>query len=382
MAPRHLPVVLKYIVRHPARSGLTLLGVATAMFLFCAIRAMTGGVERATTTTAEDTVLVVYRENRYCPLTSQLPQDYAREIGEVPGVRSVVPMRIFVNNCRASLDVVTFRGVPPERFVEAIGPEVEIVAGSLEDWRRRSDAALLGQRLASRRGLGVGDRVSIGGITVTVAGLIASPHPQDENVAYTHLDFVQRAAGNSLGVVTQFNVTVEDPALMSEVATAIDAQFESDQAPTATSSEKAFTAQAARDLVEIAGFARWLGWGALVAVFALVANAIILSSQERVRDHAVLQTLGYPSALIGQLIVAEGVIIALAGGAVGLAGATAVLAWGAFSFSVEGISVSIAAGPATILLGLALCTLLGVGASLFPAWRAGRLEIAGCFRAV
>jgi putative ABC transport system permease protein len=374
--------VFKYIVRHPARSGLTLLGVATAMFLFCAIRAMTSGVERATTATSEDNVLVVYRENRYCPLTSQLPQDYAREIADVPGVSAVIPMRIFVNNCRASLDVVTFRGVPPERFAEGLGQEIEMVAGSLSDWSHRSDAALLGERLASRRGLGVGDRVSIGGITVTVAGIITSPHPQDENVAYTHLDFVQRAAGNSVGIVTQFNVTVDDPAQMSEVASNIDARFQADQAPTSTSSEKAFTAQAARDLVEIAGFARWLGWGALVAVFALVANAIVLSSQERVRDHAVLQTLGYPSLLIAKLIVVEGVLIALMGGVAGLAAAVGVLAWGSFSFSVEGISVSIEAGVSTVLLGSVLCTLLGVSASLFPAWRAGRLEIASCFRAV
>lgn len=382
MHPRFLPLVLKHIVRHPARSGLTLLGVATAMFLFCAIFAMHKGVRAATGAAAEETTLVVYRENRYCPFTSQLPEDYGRRIAAIDGVETVVPMKVLVNNCRAALDVVTFRGVPPEDFEGAMMKEMRVVAGSLEEWKRRSDAALVGERLAERRGLKVGDRVSLGGITVTVAGVVASPHPQDQNVAYTHLAFVQRAASNNTGIVTQFNVKVRDAGQLGAVASAIDDMFRHAPEPTSTWSEKAFVAHSASDIVEIVGFARLLGWGALVAVFALVANAIALSMQERVRDHAVLQTLGFPHGLIARLIVAEGVLVSLLGGAAGLAAAAAVLKWGTFSLSVEGLSVHIDAGLATIATGLGLCCVLGVGAGLVPAWLASRRDIAACFRAV
>ena len=44
------------------------------------------------------------------------------------------------------------------------------------------------------------------------------------------------------------------------------------------------------------GFATWLGWGALVTVFALVANAIVLAMQDQFRDHAVLRPWGSPGA--------------------------------------------------------------------------------------
>ena len=43
----------------------------------------------------------------------------------------------------------------------------------------------------------------------------------------------------------------------------------------------AFVARAASDLLEIVRFASWLGWGALAAVFALVANSIVLAVQAR-----------------------------------------------------------------------------------------------------
>ena len=91
MAPRFIPLVLKHVVRHRTRSLLTMAGVAIAMFLFCTVQAMQKGVEAATQVAAGDTTLVVYRENRYCPFTSRLPQHYQRRIESIPGVESAVP---------------------------------------------------------------------------------------------------------------------------------------------------------------------------------------------------------------------------------------------------------------------------------------------------
>lgn len=383
MAPRFVPLVLKHVVRHRTRSLLTMSGVAVAMFLFCTVQAMQRGVEAATEVRATDTTLVVYRENRYCPFSSRLPQHYQSRIEAIPGVRNVIPMRIHVSNCRASLDVVTFRGVPPVAF-EAPGATPDIIDGTLEDWSRRSDAALVGESLAIRRGIKVGDRFSAGGLTVYVAGVIRSDEPQDRNVAYTHLPFIQEASrrGGTGGVVTQFNVKVNDPAQLTSVAETIDAEFARDQEPTSTHPERAFVARAASDVMQIVSFASWLGWGALAAVFALVANAIVLAVQDRVRDHAVLQTLGYSGNLIGRLIVAEGLLIGLAGGGLGAVVAYTVVSRGRFSLTMEGLNVEVAPDPSIIVTGFILSVALGVAAGLVPAWQVGRREIASCFRAV
>jgi putative ABC transport system permease protein len=136
------------------------------------------------------------------------------------------------------------------------------------------------------------------------------------------------------------------------------------------------------DVVELVNFAVWLGWGALAAVFALVANAMALSVQGRVRDHAVLQTLGYSQGLIARLVLVESAVLSLAGGLVGLTAGMAVLRWGHFSLSMEGLSLQADASAATALVGLVLCLALGVVAGLFPAWQASRRPIAACFRAV
>ena len=382
IAPRFIPFVLKQIVRHPIRSLLTVGGVGTAMFLFVAVQAMQRGVQTATYKTATDNTLVVYREDRFCPFTSRLPEYYLERIEQIDGVRAVIPMKIVVNNCRASLDVITFRGVPGDRFVELFIPQFNVVEGSVSEWLKRSDAAFLGETLAKRRGLNIGDRFDAAGITSYVAGIIRSEEPQDQNVAYVHLDFLQHTTDRKLGIVTQFNVNVENPEQLDIVAAAIDEVFQTAEHPTTTRSEKAFVAQIAADMIELIEFTRILGWGCLAAVLALVANAIILSVQDRIKEHAILQTLGYRSGLIGQLIISEGIVLSLIGGMVGTISSMAVIHWARFSLSVDGLSIPIKASPILLLTGLMIAVGLGVVAGLVPAWQASRRPIAYCFRAV
>ena len=380
---RFLPLVAKQILRQPTRSLLTVGGVAVAMFLFSFVRAMEQGVRDATEVSASDTTLIVYRENRYCPFTSRLPQYYGTRIEAVPGVKSVVPVKIHVSNCRASLDVVTFRGVEKAPFLRDFVTGFEIVAGSVEEWERRSDSALVGESLAIRRGMEVGSRFTAAGITVHVAGIIQSDEPQDQNTAYTHLAFLQEAArrGGTGGIVTQFNVKVDRPENLEAVAQAIDSEFARDSEPTSTRPEKAFVAAAAADLLGMVQFASWLGWGALAAVFALVANAIILAVQDRIRDHAIMQTVGFSGARVGGLIITEGILLGLLGGGLGATGAW-LLTLRRYSLSMEGLNIEVASDPAILAVGLLLSVTLGVLAGLVPAVQASRREIASCFRAV
>lgn len=179
-ALRYLPLVWKHIARNRLRGALTIGGVATAMFLFCGVRALELGVREATARQAGETRLVVFRKDRYCPFSSKLPQDYGSRIAKLPGVRAVLPIKILVGNCRTSLAMVTYRGVPTGAL-EKRG--LKIVEGSLAAWRRRTDAALVSRRVMKRRGLKLGDRMEMAGVTITVAGVFASENVQDQEVA-------------------------------------------------------------------------------------------------------------------------------------------------------------------------------------------------------
>ena len=381
---RLIPVVFRTLRRSPIRSGLTIAGIAMAMYLFTGVEAMRNGVRDATEAGAGDSTLVVYRENRYCPFTSRLPQWYVDRIERVDGVKAAVPMQVLVSNCRASLDVVTFRGVPEDALASSLSPGTEITSGSVSDWMQRGDAAIVGEALASRRGVRVGDRFSAAGVTVYIAGILSSDEMQDRNSAWVHLPFLQEAIrrGGTGGFVTQFNVVVDDPTKMEQVAAAIDETFRHDERPTATRPEKAFIGRAARDIVGIANFAGILGWGALVAVFALIANAIMLAMRDRIRDHAIMQTLGWTGPLIGWMVLVEGALLGLFGGVVGAFGAWLTIQYGRFAMTMEGTSIEISTSAMTAIIGTGLALALGILAGVAPALRLSRRSIASSFGAV
>jgi putative ABC transport system permease protein len=357
------------LTRHRVRSILTIFGVASGMFLFTAVETLQRSLGKATEASAADTTLVVYRENRFCPSASRLPEHYADEIRRIAGVREVIPVQIVVNNCGASLDVITFRGVPDE-MLRKFAPEIEIIGGSQEEWQRRDDGALLGEVFAKRRGLKPGDRFDAAGVTVTVSGILRSPFAQDNNVAYVKLPFLQQASRAGLGVVTQFNVRVNESKQLDPVANAIDELFRSGQEPTDTRPEKAFFAETASELVELIGFTRWLGVGAVIAVGGLVANALLLVVRGRVKENAVLRTLGFPGRAIGWLVLSEGGMLGLAGGVVGVGMAAAFLRWQSFTMGNEGQTLAIQPDATVIIIGVLAALLLGIFASLWPAYQA------------
>jgi putative ABC transport system permease protein len=377
---RYAPYVVKQVLRHRTRTALTVAGVAIALFMYAVIQSIQTGLRDATRLSKDDVTLVVFRENRYCPATSRLPQHYQPRIERLPGVRSVMPLQIVVSNCRASLDVVTFRGVPPEQFISVRGDRLRVSDGSIDDWLMRQDSALLGDALAARRGFKPGDAFSAAGIQVKVAGIFSSDEVQDRNAAYVHLPFLQYARRGDVGQVTQFNVTVDDNADLDAVARAIDAEFKSDQFPTSTRPEKAFVAGAVGDMSEIIRFTRWVAVGCVLAALGLVSNSIILSAQSRVKEFAVLHTIGYRSGLIARLIIAEGLAMSVAGGLIGVGGAIIFLHSGQFSLSNEGYSVNASAGLDVWLTALGAATAIGVLSGLVPAIQATRREIAESLR--
>ncbi|NDV62916.1 FtsX-like permease family protein [Puniceicoccales bacterium CK1056] len=365
--------------RHKTRSILTILGVAVGMFLFSSVETMQAALSKATSVTANDTTLVVYRENRFCPATSRLPEHYLSEIRKIDGVAEAIPIQVAVNNCGASLDVIAFRGVPRENL-QSYNPDLELLEGSYDDWMKRSDGALVGQTFAIKRNLNTGDTFEAVGVRVVVSGIIRSPNAQDNNVAYVHLPFLQQASRVGLGTVTQFNVRVTDPSQLDPVAEKIDALFKYDSAPTITRPEKAFFAQTAKDMVEMIGFTRWLGFGAVLGVLGLVANALLLASRSRIKEGAILQTIGFQQQSIGLLVVFEGILLGLAGGILGSFGAAGFFSWQRFTFGSEGLTLALNPSSSVTLAGIVIALVLALLSSVWPAFEAARRPIVESLR--
>ncbi len=378
---KFIPYVLKGLLRHRTRTALTVSGSAVALFVFTFVGAVREGLAGLTRGREAERTLIVFQANRFCPSTSQLPEDYARKIARLDGVQDVVPIKVFTNNCRASLDVIVFNGVPSEKLRSA--RDVKLVSGSWTEFEKHRDAALVGQAIASRRGLSAGQKFSVGEVTVTVAGIFTAASASEENVLYTNLEFLQRTRGlNSVGTVTQFEVRLTESADPRTLCRTIDALFHNDRVATDTRPRGVFQARAVGDLAELIGFAHYLGYACVGLVLALLATTTVMAVQDRVREHAVLQTLGFSSPRIFGLVMAEGLIVSLAGGLLGVGAALATLSWSKLAVGTEGVTIAFMPSTALALTGLLVTALVGVAAGLLPAWQASRADIVASLRYV
>ena len=372
-------LIAKNLARRRMRTALTIAGVACAMTLLVLVESLSSGLDRAFSGSEAARTLIVYRLNRYCPQTSNLPEWYGSKIEQLDGVESVLPVKIYLSNCRASLDLVAFQGVPADRVLGM--RDVDIVDGDAATFVREKDSALVGRAFAARRGVGVGDQFRFGNINVKVAGLFASNEPVEEGVVLTHLEYLQRSGPvNRLGTVTQFEVKVSDPARSKEIAAAIDDLLRTAPEPTDTRPQILFLESATRDLREILSFARWLGLACVLVVLALVGNTVVMSVQERVREFGVFRTLGFHERHIAAVVIGESTALALVGGALGLAAAFATISFSHLSIGAEGVPVSFSTSPELVVRGLLLALATGIAAGLFPALRSARWSIVESLR--
>ncbi|MSR63371.1 MAG: FtsX-like permease family protein [Planctomycetes bacterium] len=365
--------------RRPLRTLLTVLGVASAMLLFVLVESLSAGLDAALSGSAAARTLIVYRQNRYCPQTSFLPERYQRLIADVPGVLSVLPVKVFLSNCRASLDIVVFQGAPPAELLKT--RELELVSGDLARFEDQSDGALVGREFATRRRLAPGDRFRFGGIDVNVAGVFRSSEPVEEGMVLTHLEYLQRVGPvDRLGTVTQFEVKIDDPAHGQDIAREIDARLRTAEEPTDTRPKLAFLETATRDLREILRFGRWLALACVAVVLALVANTVLMSVQERVKEFGVFRTLGYRPSRVVALVLGEALLLGASGATLGLAAALVIIRTQHLSIGSEGVPVSFLLCGAVVARGALAALGAALLAAALPAWNAGRREIVASLR--
>ena len=372
-------LVRRNLLRRPGRTALTVLGIGSATLLLALVEGLSAGLDRALSGSDAARTLVVYRQNRYCPQTSFLPERYTSEIESIDGVESVLPVKLYLSNCRASLDIVTFQGAPVEKVFQA--RNLRVIEGDVERFKRERDSALVGREFAARRKLSVGDSFRLGSIGIKVAGIFASSEPIEEGVVLTHLEFLQRAGPvDRLGTVTEYEVKVSDPARAEEVARAIDARFATAEEPTDTRAKLSFLETATRDLRAILRFARWLALGCVAVVLALSGNTVMMAVVERTKEMGVLRTIGFRGRHLAQAVLLEGAAYAIGGYLLGLAAAFALVQLTHLSIGAEGVPVSFVVTGEVALRALVLSLGAALAAALIPAVQAARLEVVGALR--
>jgi putative ABC transport system permease protein len=241
--------------------------------------------------------------------------------------------------------------------------------------------AVLGAEAAHRLGIGrlhAGARVWLGGMWFSVAGVLAHSALAAEidtsvlvgyAAALRHLGYAATARGEvTAGPPSTVYVRAATDAV-GEVQ-ALLAPTANPEAPNEVDVSRPSDALTARAAAQGALDSLFLGLGAVALLVGAVgvANIMIISVLERRSEIGLRRALGATRGQIRTQFLAEAVLLALAGGAVGvLAGALATVAYASREGWQVVVPVSAWAG------GIASALVIGAVAGLAPAVRAARM---------
>lgn len=229
--------------------------------------------------------------------------------GEVaPSVLSKAVIRNAGRDTAASIT-----GIDPrrERLVSKL--PTQISQGSLDNLFKSSNAIILGDKLATRIGARVGNKVTLVSATgqrlsCVVVGLFHSGiSQQDETQAYTLIKTAQILAGQT-GLVNALRVRATDVMAARDVAMRIERE---------TGYKSVSWQEANEDLLsalQIRNFIMYTIVGAILLVASFgTYNIISTITHEKTRDIAILKSLGFTSATIRRVFLLESQMIGVGG---------------------------------------------------------------------
>jgi len=321
---QHIPFIARNAFRNRRRSLLTVASVAVSLCLLGVIMALYRGLffgEDASPVTALR--LVVHHK---VSLAQALPVSDKQRIAQVPGVVAVCNWQWFGGTYKDARNPKNFfarLGVDPgELFV--VRPDMIIAPSQRREFERQRTAAVASKLLADNLGWKIGDRITLVGdifpvnLEMTLAGTFTDP--DDSEVLFFNNDYLQESLSPTSGQrnsTGSFLILADAPKHVPRIASAIDAMFANSPSPTKSESEKDFALSFLAFLGNLKLFLAAICGAVTFTILLVSANTVAMTVRERVRETAILRTLGFaPSEILG-LILGEAALLGAAGGLAG-----------------------------------------------------------------
>jgi putative ABC transport system permease protein len=381
-------VTLRSIPQRLGSSVVAIIGIGGVVIVFTAVLSIAEGFRATMRGTGDPRTVIVMRNGSDTEMTSGISGEEARLVTEAPGIERgeggvhASPELFVIINLpltRSGTDAnVPLRGLSP--IALQVRPTIRIVEGRM--FTPGSSEIVVG-RAASKQfaGLSVGSTLRSGKMSWQVVGIFDAAGSVAESELWCDARVLQGVyqRGNSyqsvylrLASVDSFQ-TLKD-ALTTDPRLNVTAVREPDYF--------AQQSQVMQSLVRTigTGIAVLMGLG---AIFGAV-NTMYSAVAGRTREIATLRALGFGATPVVFSVLAEALVLALIGGAIG-----GLLAWAAFDGyqtatmnwqSFSQVAFAFAVTPALLTQGMFYAAVMGLIGGLLPAWRAARLPVVTALR--
>jgi putative ABC transport system permease protein len=376
-AMKFLPLVWSGLRRRPARSVLTAASIVIAFVLFGLLQGVNAGFNRAIADAHREFLITNTRVRGGAPF----PISALAQIKSIPGVKEAAPRTYFVGSARGAdpNSYVTALATDPDIFFD-IQPAIFTSRSALDSMRTTRNGMLLTPPMLEQFGWKLGDTVPLttgspktdGSKTwfFKIVGTIDTPKaPTKSYFGLINYNFYNDSRTEDRDTAEIFYIRIADPTKAIATAAAIDRLFANSAHETHTTSQQQRAERQAKQMGDVSLFTDAIMCAVIFTLAFVTGNTLRQSLTERIREFAVLKTLGYGAGGILMLAFAEALLLCIPAAILGLG-----LAYCLAPLGREDIG-NILVSPAVVLMGLLCAACLALLGAAGPVWRISRMSI-------
>ncbi|HYC05087.1 MAG TPA: FtsX-like permease family protein [Azospirillaceae bacterium] len=375
-------LVRKNLFRKKTRAILMMVAILVAFLIYGVLASFHQAFYSGEDLAKDNRMVTVNKIN----FTEVMPISYPGRIRAVEGVKELTYANWFGGYFQEPKNFIPTFAVEPDSYLRVYADDLVVAPDQRQAFLEDRAGLMVGETLAQKYGWKVGDQVPLSSNIFTNAGngknvwnftlraiVRGASNRVDTNFALFHHAYYNETVTFGRDQVGWMIFTTTSPEVNDAVAKTVDEMFANSTAETSTDTEKAFSKAFAAQLGNIALIVGLVVGAAFVTILMIVGNTMVMAVRERVREVAVLKTLGFPTPRIFRMVVGESVLLAVLGGVPGL-----LLAWGVLVLAGKGLGgfipgLAMTGGVAAV--GVLLILLLGLTTGIVPAWNAVRVNI-------
>lgn len=377
-------LILANLFRKKIRLFLTIGSFAVALFLFAFLGVVRGAFSRGADVAGADRLVIINRTS----IINPIPLSYRDQILRIPGVKSITHNNWFGGTYKDEKNFFP-QFVIDEQNQRQVFPEFIVPDDQWNAFLKDREGAIVGARTMERFHWKVGDRIPIkttiwggGAWEFNIDGVYNGKQAQDDETQFwIRWDYFEERVPERLkGQVGWYVLRVNDPSQSPRIAQAIDAQFANSPYETRTETESAFAAGWVKQFGNIQFLILCIGSVVFFTLLLVTGNTMAIAVRERTSELAVLKAIGFSDRAVLLFVLGESLLIALAGGILGLL--LAVVAVPVMGKALSGMLPQLILSPALLSVGLAAAILVGIISGLLPGIGAMRMRVVNALRRV
>jgi len=320
------------------------------------------------------------------PAGLPLPLADLSQIQAVHGVTRVTYRALFIGDYQSLRNIMIVLPIDPDNFF-AENPQFSVSQRNRDVFLHTRTGMLVMKSVAERLGWKVGDRIPIQALnarkkdgtatwTFDFVGTFDIPNSpaSEQPILLMNYDYFDTGRATDTGTVQLYQETIADASQAATIGNSIDNLFANSPNRTHTETERASAQSQLAQLGDLDFFVEAIVAAAFATLLLLTGTTLMQAYRERIREFAVMKTIGFTDRTISVLVLSEAILLTLGSALIGLLIARALLPviGSALSrYGLPGLEL-----PGIVLgVGVGFAVLLALVSAVPAALRAERLSI-------